>query len=83
MQNADATGGGGGGGVGMTAMALAQAQGQSKRNSAFAPEVVVMPPPEGEPLLAPGRVAAREGSPGGVGRERSVSPGLGLGIGGR
>ncbi|GAB7326793.1 hypothetical protein MBLNU13_g10734t1 [Cladosporium sp. NU13] len=52
---------------------LAVAQGQSKRNSAHAPEVVVMP--EGEPLLAPGRAATRDSSPGGNGRDRSVSPG--------
>lgn len=51
---------------------LAVAQGQSKRNSAHAPEVVM---PEGEPLLAPGRAATRDSSPGGNGRDRSVSPG--------
>jgi hypothetical protein len=50
-------------------LAVSQA---SKRNSAHAPEVVVMP--EGEPLLAPGRAATRDSSPGGNGRDRSVSP---------
>jgi hypothetical protein len=49
------------------------AQEQAKRNSAHAPEVVM---PEGEPLLAPSRAATRESSPGGNGRERSVSPGV-------
>ena len=52
---------------------LAVAQGQSRRNSAHAPEVVAMP--EGEPLLAPGRAATRDSSPGGNERDRSVSPG--------
>jgi len=49
----------------------AVSQAQSKRNSAHAPEVVM---PEGEPLLAPGRAATRDSSPGGTGRDRSVSP---------
>lgn len=52
---------------------LAVSQAQSKRNSAHAPEVVM---PEGEPLLAPGRAATRDSSPGGNGRDRSVSPGV-------
>jgi hypothetical protein len=60
LQNAEAAG------------ILAISQAQSKRNSAHAPEVVVMP--EGEPLLAPGRAATRDSSPGGNARDRSVSP---------
>jgi hypothetical protein len=48
-------------------------QEQAKRNSAHAPEVVL---PEGEPLLAPSRAATRDSSPGGIGRERSMSPGV-------
>jgi hypothetical protein len=54
---------------------LGASQAPSKRNSAHAPEVVM---PEGEPLLAPGRAATRDSSPGGNGRDRSVSPGVAL-----
>lgn len=49
---------------------LGMTQMQAQRSSLLAPEVVM--PPEGEPLLAPGRAATRDNSPsGGV---RSASP---------
>jgi hypothetical protein len=44
------------------------AMSQAQRSSLLAPEVVVVP--EGEHLLAPGRVASRDSSPNGMGRGR-------------
>jgi hypothetical protein len=59
--------------IGAIAGVAGMTQEQAKRNSAHAPEVVL---PEGEPLLAPSRAATRDSSPGGIGRERSMSPGV-------